>query len=362
MACVSNTFKFIVQSQLLLVERILKGQENYQNCRQPFTKKCIKFKQHPLSQPYPTMIPDILLNNNKPVDWEQQPTRSEDHILPGSTSHKSQHKTFTAEHKNYQQKFIDFSYRIFRFIRTGKFTIKEKNHPGSIRLEAMLSGQITQQVPEGEQWTLRAGEYKINDQPDLIALFKKDSACSYFMAHYSRELLDKLGIPHLVQATTGPKPLTEEMKSLIHKILRHPYKDPIRQLHYDNCVQELLLLHLTHQEKPLPERLTDEDIIAIYSADHLLQRDLLWPGDQYTLAKQAGISERKLKMGFKLLFDMAVFERLTWHRMQYAQLLLRSSDHSIEEIAFEVGYSTRNSFITAFRQHFNTTPRKWRHK
>jgi len=308
------------------------------------------------------MIPDIFPNNNKPVDWELQPAQSKDPILPGSISHISQHKTFTAEHKSYQQKLIDFSYRIFRFIRTGKFTIKEKSRSGSIRLEAMLSGQITQQIPKGEQWILRAGEYKLNDQPDLIALFKKDSACSYFMAHYSKELLEKLGIPHLVQATTTPKPLTEEMKSLIHKILRHPYKDPIRQLHYDKCVQELLLLHLTHQGQPLPEQLTDEDIVAIYSADHLLQRDLHWPGDQYKLAKQAGISERKLKIGFKQLFGMAVFERLTWHRMQYAQLLLKTSDRSIEEIALEVGYSTRNSFITAFRQHFNITPRKWRHK
>ncbi|MGN6293947.1 MAG: helix-turn-helix domain-containing protein [Chitinophagaceae bacterium] len=307
------------------------------------------------------MIPDIFLNNNKRVDWQSQPAKPKDPILPGSTHHISRHKTFTAEHKNYQQKFIDFSYRIFRFIRTGKLTIKEKNRPGSIRLEAMLSGQITQQVQEGEQWVLRAGEYKLNDQPDLIALFKKDSACSYFMAHYSKELLENLGIPHLVQATT-PKPLSEEMKNLIHNILRHPYKDSIRQLYYDKCIQELLLLHLTHQGRPLPDQLNDEDIAAIYSADHLLQRDLHWPGDQYTLAKQAGISERKLKTGFKHLFGMAVFERLTWHRMQYAQLLLKTSDRSIEEIALEVGYATRNSFITAFRQQFNLPPRKWRNK
>lgn len=307
------------------------------------------------------MIPDIFPENNKPVNWQSRATTGQDAVLPGSTHHISQHKTFTAEHKNYQQKLIDFSYRIFRFIRTGKLTIKEKNHPGSIRLEAMLAGQITQQAPEGEQWTLRAGEYKLNDQPDLIALFKKDSACSYFMAHYSRELLEKLGIPHLVQAT-APKPLTDEMKSLIHKILRHPYKDPIRQLHYDKCVQELLLLHLTHEGPPLPDRLTDEDIAAIHSADHLLQRDLHLPGDQYTLAKQAGVSARKLKIGFKQLFGMAVFERLTWHRMQYAQLLLKTSDRSIEEIALEVGYANRSSFITAFRQHFHISPRKWRFK
>jgi AraC-like DNA-binding protein len=307
------------------------------------------------------MIPDIFHKNKKPVDWQTYPGKSADSILPGSTHHVSQHRTFTAIHKNYQQKFIAFSYRVFHFIRTGKLKIREKNHPGSIRLEAMLSGQITQQIPEGKQWTLRAGEYQLSDQPDLIALFKKDSACSYFMAHYSKELLEKLGVPHLVQATV-PKPLTEEMKGLINKILRHPHKDPIRQLHYDNCVQELLLLHLTHKGSPLPDQLTDDDIAAIYSADHLLQRDLHWPGDQYKLAQQAGISERKLKLGFKQLFGMAVFERLTWHRMQYALVLLKTSDHSVGDIALEIGYANRSSFITAFRQHFNATPRQWRHK
>src|SRR5688572_3672565 len=99
------------------------------------------------------MTPDLFHKNNEPIHWRLQPTKAQDPILPGSTHHISQHKNFTAEHKSYQQRFIHFSYRIFRFIRTGKLRIREKQHPGSIRLEAMLSGQITQQVPEGKEWT-----------------------------------------------------------------------------------------------------------------------------------------------------------------------------------------------------------------
>ena len=44
--------------------------------------------------------------------------------------------------------------------------------------------------------------------------------------------------------------------------------------------------------------------------------------------------------------------------MQRAQLLLNHTDMSVEKIAIMLGYSNTSNFYKAFKQYFQTTPRK----
>ncbi len=61
--------------------------------------------------------------------------------------------------------------------------------------------------------------------------------------------------------------------------------------------------------------------------------------------------------GFKQLFGQTVFEYTQHLRMEMAKNLLESSEQSITDIAFEVGYEYSSNFATAFRRHFGISPR-----
>lgn len=278
--------------------------------------------------------------------------------IRGSDMFVKKDKTMDLTIETYKRPLFSIGYRMLRFFKKFNFKIREKLE--GIRIEAMLTGEMKGTLRD-ENFSFKAGQYRLTDSPDFTALFKKNTACCYFLTHYSQELLDQIGISEFVNPTQV-KPLTQEMTRLIQKILHNPYQEKLMQFHYDNCIRELLKLHLTHPGDPLPGEMSDNDLKAIHTADTLLQRDLTQHDDIPTLAARAGTNEFKLKRGFRKAFDMSVFERLTFHRMEHAKVLLLNTNRTVDDIAGKVGYSSRNSFITAFKKLYATTPRKWRQR
>lgn len=306
------------------------------------------------------MIPDFILSTGrkfqlKPLKNETNPEK----ILPGATTMQASSFEGIATIREKKSPLYSVGHRIFRFFKSLRLTIREKV-PG-IRLEAVLAGELQTVSPEGIKTAIKPGQYRISAHPEITALFQKNSACHYFIMHYSKDLLERIGIAELVQPG-AVKPLTDEMRQVIQKILHNPFQEKIREFHHDNCIRELLRLHLTNQSKSLPDELSDEDIFAIYSADAIIQEDLTVHYQIPTLAQKVGINEFKLKQGFKKFYKMGVFQRLTWHRMEYAKELLQTTTRKIDDIAVSVGYSSRNSFVTAFKNTCDSTPKQWRKK
>lgn len=75
-----------------------------------------------------------------------------------------------------------------------------------------------------------------------------------------------------------------------------------------------------------------------------------------TLARQVGLNDFKLKLGFRQVFGTTVFGYLHEHRMEQAQLLLQERRMNVEEVARTVGYANRSSFA-AFRKKFGINPK-----
>jgi AraC-like DNA-binding protein len=78
------------------------------------------------------------------------------------------------------------------------------------------------------------------------------------------------------------------------------------------------------------------------------------------LAQQLGISETRLKSGFKSMNGTTVMQFCINKRIDAARLLLKENRHSISEICDIVGYEDHSAFSRAFRRHVGRSPKEWR--
>ncbi len=74
------------------------------------------------------------------------------------------------------------------------------------------------------------------------------------------------------------------------------------------------------------------------------------------IAEQAEMSAKQLTNKLKALTGMGYNRYLNYLRVSKALELLRQTDKSITEIAFDVGYQDSNYFSTKFKQIFHVTP------
>lgn len=79
------------------------------------------------------------------------------------------------------------------------------------------------------------------------------------------------------------------------------------------------------------------------------------------LARQLGISETRLKSGFKSMNGTTVMQYCIVKRIEAARFLLKENRHSISEIGSIVGYEDHSAFSRAFRRQCGYSPREWRH-
>lgn len=80
------------------------------------------------------------------------------------------------------------------------------------------------------------------------------------------------------------------------------------------------------------------------------------------MAKACGMSVRSFEGHFDRLMGQPPSVYLSRCRVQAAATLLRTSDRTIAEIAYECGFGTLSSFNRAFQRHMGQTPREHRNE
>ncbi|BDS14564.1 helix-turn-helix domain-containing protein [Aureispira anguillae] len=91
-------------------------------------------------------------------------------------------------------------------------------------------------------------------------------------------------------------------------------------------------------------------------AHTIMKNSLVDPPKIRALARQIGLSEFKLKNGFKKRFQMPIYAFLIDCRMKKAVELLTKESYSVKETAYSVGYSNPNSFSNAFYKKYGVYP------
>jgi AraC-like DNA-binding protein len=107
-------------------------------------------------------------------------------------------------------------------------------------------------------------------------------------------------------------------------------------------------------------------VVYLPSARHLLRaKDLVdaryrEPLDVPTLARAAHLSPAHFSREFRRVFGETPHQYLLTRRLERAAALLRSTDHPVADICFEVGLSSVGSFTTSFRRVYGVTPSAYR--
>lgn len=99
-----------------------------------------------------------------------------------------------------------------------------------------------------------------------------------------------------------------------------------------------------------------EDIRKIQLAHDIIKNSLMNPPKVKALAQQVGLSEFKLKNGFKNAFKMPIYTFLIDCRMKKAVELLTKKGYSVKETAYDIGYSNPNAFSNAFLKKYGVYP------
>jgi AraC family transcriptional activator of pyochelin receptor len=107
-------------------------------------------------------------------------------------------------------------------------------------------------------------------------------------------------------------------------------------------------------------RLTDADIERLNIVRDTILKNVRYHYTIPYLAHVAGINEFKLKLGFKALFGLPVFDFLTEHRMKLAMELMQTHNLTISEIAYRCGYNYVTNFCAAFRRRYHISPSEYR--
>lgn len=108
--------------------------------------------------------------------------------------------------------------------------------------------------------------------------------------------------------------------------------------------------------------LNKQDIVNIQQARTILAENFDKHITIPQLARQTGINEAKLKEGFKELFGQSIHTYLLQLRLEKAQHLLLTTDLSVTDITYHIGYSHVTHFTTLFRKELGLTPTEWRKK
>lgn len=154
------------------------------------------------------------------------------------------------------------------------------------------------------------------------------------------------------------RPNNFKIQQVIQEIIHCPYNQHLQQLFLLSKSIELLVLQAElyeqKNEQVYIKKKSDKDLL--FAAKHLLDQRLTEPPTIQELAKIIGMNEYKLKKGFKELFKTTLFGYVHHHRMHLAKILLLDTNKTVQEIAYEVGYSSPQYFNKAFKKNFNFTP------
>ena len=102
------------------------------------------------------------------------------------------------------------------------------------------------------------------------------------------------------------------------------------------------------------------DVSFIMLAHQILLKD---PAQQLTitaLALEVGINPGKLQEGFKDLFKQTIHQYRLALRLDLAMGLLDETDMTIAEIAYKLGFDSREGLSRCFRKKYCQPPRAWR--
>lgn len=235
-------------------------------------------------------------------------------------------------------------------IRIGKERLKESN---TTRQLAYLTNTLSDWAYLGAKGTIYKG---------IDVLFDANWLAGYLGLNDIDEVLSTYLALQVENVHT--EPLDSEYRRLMQEIEDVEDGNPMRLAIIQNRVMLLIerffmRIYERRQNSHFDIPLSKADIDRMMQVEACLTRDIFEPAPTISqLAKMVSISESKLKKDFKIIYGVPVYEYFQKIRMQTAKDKLLSGEHSVKEVAMELGYSNLSNFTIAFKKEFGLLPSK----
>lgn len=194
-------------------------------------------------------------------------------------------------------------------------------------------------------------------QPDFLARRFRNAGGK--MPQMLRSFIDDPARKPVIVSST----LSAQMALAVRALLLSEFSRTMRRVYAEAKALELLVLALAGlsemeaREARGEAYIGDRDLDRITRVRRRLEEEFLSPPSITELARFAGINEAKLMHLFKQQVGETIFNFTQRLKMERAKEMLETTDVSVTEIAFDVGYEYSSNFTTAFRRHFGITPK-----
>jgi AraC-like DNA-binding protein len=149
------------------------------------------------------------------------------------------------------------------------------------------------------------------------------------------------------------------LRRIADDIGKNPYQGGMAALYAEGKLYELLAETFTilgAQDEP-HARISRRDHNAAMFAYDLIRGNLTAPLPIDDVARQVGLSQRRLAELFHEFFGASPFQCLTQWRLEAARDLLDQGELSVKQVAYAMGYAHVSSFSQAFVRQFGYPPR-----
>jgi AraC-like DNA-binding protein len=238
-------------------------------------------------------------------------------------------------------------------------------------LPILLSGKTRYRHRDGTSCEASAGKWTLSLMATSGTEYdhRVGEPCSaismLFTASRLRTMLDGECLPRLVQNFLDARfdPVCIEikmsgiMRRLAAQVKSNPYKGATASLYLQGKVFEILAEAFTELDAPVSDsgKSERERRRALVARD-LLMENLANPPSIEDVARQVGLSQRRLGEVFIDIFGAGPFQCLTQWRLDEARSLLHSGENSVKKVAYMMGYAHVSSFSYAFSRQFGVPP------
>lgn len=161
-------------------------------------------------------------------------------------------------------------------------------------------------------------------------------------------LYEAIGSPAIQQTATA--------------LMAHDAADPLWKFHLMINTQTLIyqfIRELFKRETKAVYLLRNEEVKALFAMRTRLVMDLSEPPAIPELARNAGMSESKLRRLFSQVFGMSPYDYYQTVRMHEAARLLREVRLSVSETGYRLGFTNLSHFTRVFEKHTGQKPKRY---
>ena len=188
-----------------------------------------------------------------------------------------------------------------------------------------------------------------------------------FPAYYEKYLResypDDYLPPHDAFSRVGQTLDFPEMSHLLRRVWNYKGEGIPAKLFYEAKVAEAVSLVYEHGKSNKNDpcaKISKQDMDALNNVSSYINDHFNADLPLATLARIACMGTTKLKTSFKHIYHCTISEYIQQRRMSHAEMLLTSTDLTIDHVALAVGYSNAGRFAANFKNNTGLFPAEYR--